>query len=78
LGIRRDEVPTKHPNGPRKSLSRGERKLATLRRELARLRVGYALVLSRKLKARGDLPGRILALKSRISKLAHDVAERVA
>lgn len=60
-----------------KSRARGERKLASLRKDLERLRLGYARVLARKIKVRGDLPARILAVKAKIAKLARDVGQRV-
>ena len=60
-----------------KSRARGERILASLRKDLERLRLGYARVLARKIKVRGDLPARILAVKAKIAKLAHDIATRV-
>jgi hypothetical protein len=59
-----------------KSRARGERKLASLRKDLERLRLGYARVLARKIKVRGDLPARILAVKAKIAKLARDVGQR--
>ena len=60
-----------------KSRARGERILASLRKDLERLRLGYARVLARKIKVRGDLPARILAVKAKIAKLAHDIGQRV-
>jgi hypothetical protein len=60
-----------------KSRARGERKLASLRKDLRRLRLGYARVLARKIKVRGDLPARILAVKAKIAKLARDVGQRI-
>lgn len=60
-----------------KSCARGKRRLASLRKELERLRLGYARVLARKIKVRGDLPARILAVKAKMSKLAHDIGQRV-
>jgi hypothetical protein len=60
-----------------KSRARGERKLASLRKVLERLRLGYARVLARKLKVRGDLPARILEIKAKIAKLTQDVSQRV-
>lgn len=60
-----------------KSRARGLRKLASLRKDLQRLRLGYARVLARKIKVRGDLPGRILAVKAKIAKLAREIGQRV-
>jgi len=59
-----------------KSRVRGRRRLASLRKELERLRLGFARVLARKIKVRGDLPARILAVKAKIAKLSRDVACR--
>lgn len=60
-----------------KSRARGERKLASLRKDLERLRLGYARGLARKIKVRGDLPARILAVKAKIAKLTRDVGQRI-
>ena len=60
-----------------KSRARGLRKLASLRKELERLRMGYARALARKIEPRGDLPCRILAIKAKIAKLLVDVGEMV-
>lgn len=55
---------------------RATRKLATLRKELERLRLGYARVLIRRIKVRPDLPARILAVKFKIAQLSLDVGRR--
>lgn len=60
---------------PMKAQTRGERRLASLRKELRRLRLGYAGVLSRKIKVRGDLPARILAVKAKIARLVVEVGK---
>lgn len=59
-----------------KSRLRGERRLAALRRELRRLRLGYARSLAKKIKVRGALPARILAIKAKIAQVARDVERR--
>jgi hypothetical protein len=59
-----------------KSYVRATRRLASLRRELRRLRLGYARVLARRLKPRSGLAARILAVKAKIAQLTLDVARR--
>ncbi|HLY72487.1 MAG TPA: hypothetical protein VKU80_00075 [Planctomycetota bacterium] len=59
-----------------KSTIRATRRLASLRKELRRLRLGYARVLARRLKLRSGLPAKILAVKAKIAQLTLEVAGR--
>lgn len=59
-----------------KSYVRATRRLASLRKELRRLRLGYARALARGLKPRFSLPARILLVKAKIAQLILDVARR--
>lgn len=61
-----------------KPCARAKRKLATLRKQLERLRLGYARVLARSVKVRGDLPARILGVKAEIARLAREIGQRVS
>ena len=59
-----------------KSYTRATRRLASLRKELRRLRLGYARVLARRMKLRSGLTARILGIKAKIAQLTLDVARR--
>ena len=59
-----------------KTQVRATRKLATLRKELERLRLGYARVLARGVDVKGSLPAKILALKIKIQRLARKIGLR--
>ena len=59
-----------------KSIQRGQRRLAGLTQELRRLRLAYARRLAHKVKVRGDLIARILAVKERIVRLREELRRR--
>ena len=59
-----------------KCRSRGERRLASLRKDLERLRLGSARVLARKITIRRDLPGQILRTKAKIARVSEELARR--
>lgn len=59
-----------------KPYTRATRRLATLQKQLRRLRLGYARVLARRLKPRSGLPARILAVKAKIAQLTLEVGRR--
>ena len=63
--------------GNMKTHGRADRRLAALRKDLERLRLGYARVLARNVDVKGDLPAKILAVKARIRRLASQVAKRL-
>ena len=62
--------------GNMKTHGRADRRLAALRKDLERLRLGYARILARNVDVKGDLPAKILAVKARIARLAHEVARK--
>jgi len=59
-----------------KTHARADRRLTALRKELERLRLGYARLLVRRVKVRGNLPARILAVKAKIARLVLEVGRR--
>jgi len=59
-----------------KPYTRATRRLASLRKELRRLRMGYARVLARRLRPRPNLAARILAVKAKIAQLTLEVGRR--
>lgn len=54
-----------------------ELRLARLQKDLGRLRLGYARVLARGADVKGNLPAKILALKTKIQRLARKIGQRV-
>lgn len=59
-----------------KTHGRADRRLAALRKDLERLRLGYARILARNVDVKGDLPAKILAVKAKIGRLTHEVARK--
>jgi len=62
--------------GNMKTHGRADRRLAALRKDLDRLRLGYARILARNVDVKGNLPAKILAVKAKIGRLTQEVARK--